>query len=167
MTDIEEIKNQLFLLRQKMKDEWGRHVSIQDLLSDRWETAAFYGFGKGSSCYNNSLIIGDVIVGEDVWIGPNTVLDGQGGGLTIGNHVAISTGVQIYTHHAVKRFNSLGEEPMEFAPVKIGNGIFIGPNSIIQMGVTIGNGAIIGAMSFVNKDVPENGKWYGRSLYTE
>ena len=45
--------------------------------------------------------------------------------------------------------------------MKIGNGVFIGPNSIIQMGVTIGDKAIIGAMSFVNKNIPKNGKWYG------
>ena len=43
-----------------MKEKFNRHVSIQDLLSDRWETAKFYGFGEGTSCYNNVLILGDV-----------------------------------------------------------------------------------------------------------
>ena len=51
-------------LRQSMKNKYDRHVSIQDLLSDRWETAKFYGFGDGTSCYNNVLIIGDVKVEE-------------------------------------------------------------------------------------------------------
>ena len=45
-----------------------------------------------------------------------------------------------------------------------GNGVYIGPNSVIQMGVRVGDKAIIGAMSFVNKDVPNNSKWYGKSL---
>ena len=62
-----------------MKDKLNRHVSIQDLLSDRWVTARFYGFGKGTSCYKNVLIIEDVDVGENTWIGPNVVFDGTGG----------------------------------------------------------------------------------------
>ena len=58
---------QLFLnnLRQTMKELFKRHVSIKYLLSDRWGTAKFYGFGEGASCYNNALILGDVKVGEN------------------------------------------------------------------------------------------------------
>ena len=148
-----------------MKNNWNRHVSIPDLFSDRWETAKFYGFGEGTSCYNNCLILGDVKVGKNTWIGPNTILDGKGG-LTVGDYCAISAGVQIYSHINVNWANSLGKMPEEYAPVKIGHGVFIGPNSIIQMGVKIGDKAIIGAMSFVNKNIPENGKWYGTSLKT-
>ncbi len=157
---MQEFLDYIKILRLRMRKKWNRHVSITDLVSDRWETAKFYGFGKGSSCYNNCLIIGDVKVGENTWIGPNTVLDGKGG-LVIGDFCAISTGVQIYSHNAVNWSTSLGKLPMEYEPVKIGNGVFIGPNSVIQMGVTIGNKAVIGAMSFVNQNIPENGKWYG------
>src|SRR5690606_31441947 len=38
----------------------------------------------------------------------------------------------------------------------IGHDVWIGAGSIIKQGITIGNGSVIGAMSFVNKDVPEN-----------
>ena len=37
-------------------------------------------------------------------------------------------------------------------------------NSIIQKGVNVGDKAIIGAMSFVNKDVPPFGKYYGNKI---
>ena len=47
---------------------------------------------------------------------------------------------------------------------KIGNGVYLGPNSIVQMGITIHDKAIVGAMSFVNKDIPFARKWYGTSL---
>ena len=151
------------ILRKKMKDQFNRHVSIQDLFSNRWETAKFYGFGEGSSCYNNVLILDDVKVGESTWIGPNVILDGSGV-LEIGDHVSVSAGVQIYSHHTVKRSSSLGEQPIEKEPTRIGNGVYIGPNSIIQMGVTVGDKAVIGAMSFVNKDIPAYGKWYGNKL---
>jgi acetyltransferase-like isoleucine patch superfamily enzyme len=139
-------------LRVEMKQRFKRHVSLQDLLTDRWETASFYGFGEGTSCYNNALILGDVKVGEHTWIGPNVILDGSGG-LTIGDRCDISAGVQLYTHHSVRRTTSLGAHPVEYAPTSVGNGVYIGPNSVIQMGVTIGDGAVIGAMSFVNRDV--------------
>ena len=150
-------------LRFSMKQNFNRHVSIQDLLSDRWETAKFYGFGEGTSCYNNVLILGNVKVGKNTWIGPNVILDGSGG-LEIGNYVSISSGVQIYSHDTVDWSNSLGKKPIKKKKTKIGNGVYLGPNSIVQMGTTIGDKAIIGAMSFVNKDVPKNKKWYQNKL---
>ena len=107
MTNEDEVKDILNRLRQTMKDQFDRHVSIQDLLSDRWETAKFYGFGEGTSCYNNVLILGDVKVGKNTWIGPNVVLDGSGG-LEIGDYVSISAGVQIYSHDTVDWSTSLG-----------------------------------------------------------
>ena len=158
-----EIKLMLKDLRQTMKDRFDRHVSIQDLLSDRWETAEFYGFSEGASCYNNVLILGDVNVGKNTWIGPNVVLDGSGG-LEIGDYVSISAGVQIYSHSTVEWSTSLGSEPVKRAATRVGNGVYLGPNSIIQMGVSIGDKAVVGAMSFVNKDIPSGGKWYGNSL---
>ena len=42
----------------------------------------------------------------------------------------------------------------EFAPIKIGNDVWIGARAIILDGVTIGDGAIIGAGAIVTKDVP-------------
>jgi len=163
MTSEDELKNFLKHLRQTMRDRFNRHVSIQDLLSDRWETAKFYGFGEGASCYNNVLILGDVKVGKNTWIGPNVILDGSGG-LEIGDYVTISSGVQIYSHDSVEWSTSLGSEPIKKKPTKIGNGVFLGPNSVIQMGTTIADKAVIGAMSFVNKDIPIEGKWFGHSL---
>lgn len=147
-------------LRKSMLDNHNRHVSLQDLFTDRWETAKFYNFGKGSSCYNNVLIIGDVSVGSNTWIGPNVILDGSGG-LKIGDFCSISAGVQIYSHDTVSYSNSLGQQPVEKKVTSIGNGVYIGPNSVIQKGVKIGDRSIIGAMSFVNKDVPEDSKFIG------
>src|SRR5262245_56825399 len=81
------------ILREEIKTRWNRAVPFADELVDRWERAASLGFGKGSSIYDSSLVIGSVDVGEGTWIGPFTVLDGQGG-LVIGKYCSISTGVQ-------------------------------------------------------------------------
>jgi acetyltransferase-like isoleucine patch superfamily enzyme len=155
------LKRVLGELRSEMRRKFKRHVSISDLLSDRWETARFNGFGAETSCYNNVLILGQVSVGKNTWIGPNVVLDGTGE-LTIGDYVSISAGVQIYTHHTVDWSISLGRDSVKKMATKIGNGVYIGPNSVIQMGVTVGDGAVIGAMSFVNKDVPAGSRYFGR-----
>jgi acetyltransferase-like isoleucine patch superfamily enzyme len=158
---IDELKNELKALRLEIYKKYNRHISIQDIMSDRWETAKFYGFGEGTSCYNNVLILGDVDIGKNCWIGPNVVLDGTGG-LVIGDNVDISAGVQIYTHHTVSRAISHGADKVESKPTTIGSGVYIGPNSILQMGIEIGNESVIGALSFVNKDVPSKSSFYSK-----
>ena len=110
--------------------------------------------------YDNVLVLGDVKVGKFTWIGPNVILDGLHAPLEIGDWVSISAGVQIYTHHTVNRSTSMGMLPIEFAPTKIGSGVYIGPNAIIQMGVTIGDRAVIGAAAFVNRHV-----WAGSRVF--
>ena len=157
---LEQLRDLHSQLRKQMKHQFNRHVSLGDLLTDRWETAKHCGFGEGTSCYDSVLILGDVSVGKNTWIGPNVILDGSGG-LKIGDFCSISAGVQIYTHHTVKWATSLGEEEPEKAPSQIGSGVYIGPQSVVQMGVTIGDRGVVGAMSFVNSDVPVGAKVWG------
>tara|TARA_Y100001935_G_C17260672_1_gene486198 strand:+ start:332 stop:817 length:486 start_codon:yes stop_codon:yes gene_type:complete len=156
---LEDIKK----LRSKIYEKYNRHVSIQDLLSDRWETAKFYGFGEGTSCYNNVLILGDVTVGKNCWIGPNVILDGTGG-LTIGDNVDISAGVHIYTHHTIDKATLKGDQKIKTMSTEIGSNVYIGPNSVLQMGISIGAESVIGALSFVNKDIPKKGKYISGKL---
>jgi acetyltransferase-like isoleucine patch superfamily enzyme len=148
-------------LRRRMRQDFQRHVPVGDLLTDRWEIAHDYGFGEGTSCYDNVLILGDVTVGKNCWIGPNVILDGSGGGLAIGDHVDISAGVHIYTHDTVRRAISGGVARVEYAPIRIGSRVYIGPQTVIQKGVTIGDRVVIGAMSFVNRDIPSDTKAWG------
>jgi acetyltransferase-like isoleucine patch superfamily enzyme len=157
---LEEIRSLRRRLAQAMREAHQRKVSLGDLVADRWETAREYGFGEGSSCYDNVLIIGDVKVGKNVWIGPNVILDGSGG-LEIGDHCSISAGVQIYTHHTVERSTSLGERPPQRAPVKVGNGVYIGPQTVVEKGVTLGDRCVIGALSLVNGDIPAGASAWG------
>ncbi len=166
MTIEKELLDLLKKKRKEKKKKFNRHVSIQDLLSDREETAKFYNFGKGTTCYNNVLILGNVKVGKNTWIGPNVILDGTGG-LEIGDYVSISAGVQIYSHNTVEWSTSYGKKGIKKKKTKIGNGVYIGPNSIIQMGVTIGNKVIIGAQSLVNKNIRSNLKYYREDVYVK
>ncbi len=155
----EVVKN----LRDEKLKKYNRHVSLGDLIADRQETASFYGFGEGTTCYDNVLILGDVQIGKNTWIGPNVILDGSGG-LQIGDHVSISAGVQIYTHSSVDQSRTSGLAPIQRQSTSIGNGVYIGPNSILQMGVKIGDGATIGALSLVNQDIPAGEKVFGAPI---
>jgi acetyltransferase-like isoleucine patch superfamily enzyme len=155
------IREFLRSLAVRKKRQFNRRVSIGDLLTERIDNAAAYGFGEGTTMYDNVLVLGDVKVGQNTWIGPGCILDGSGGVLQIGDWCSISAGVQIYTHHTVNRSISLGEKPIDCAPTNIGNGVYIGPNAVIQMGLRVGDSAIIGANSFVNQDIPPGATAFG------
>lgn len=134
--------------------EFKRSLPFNETLFDRWERAKKLGFGDNSSIYDSALVFGEAKVGTNVWIGPNTIIDGSGG-LTIGNFCTISVGVHIYSHDNVKQTLTSGKLPIERASVQIGNNVYIAPNVVITKGVNIGSFSVIGAHAFVNKNVPD------------
>ncbi|TRX55704.1 sugar O-acetyltransferase [Thalassomonas sp. M1454] len=97
----------------------------------------------------------NITLGKQVFFNYNcVVLDAAK--VTIGNHVFIGPGVQIYTSTHPKD-PAIRRKFFESAlPITIGNDVWIGGNAIILPGVTIGNRSIIGAGSVVTKDVPDD-----------
>lgn len=144
----------------QMRARWKRSLPLPETITDRWARAAALGFGSDTSVYHLSYIYGDVSVGEHTWIGPYTLLDGSGG-LRIGSWCSISAGVQIYSHSTVKWAVSGGRASYEHRPTAIGDCCFIGPQSVIAMGVTIGDRCVVGAHSFINDDVPPDSIVFG------
>lgn len=140
---------------ERLRVEFKRSLPFQDALFDRWERAKRLGFSDGASIYNSAAVFGDVKVGASTWIGPNTVLDGGGGGIDIGAHCSISSGVHIYTHDTVLWALSGGSMPHKRAPVRVGDCTYIGSQSVIAAGVSIGSRCVVAANSFVNTDFPD------------
>ena len=99
----------------------------------------------------------NVHIGQDVWIGPFCVIDGEYDKVTIGNGCNISSGAQILTHDTVKRcltakiYNSI-----DHAPTTIGNCVYVGTNAVILKGCIIGDYCIIAAGAVIkeNTEVP-------------
>ena len=94
-----------------------------------------------------------------VFIGENVIFDSQyPEGIEIGNLVHITTGCVLLTHYfdtSKKGIRWL------HGNIKIGDGAFIGCNTIIAKPVTIGEHSVIGAGSVVTKDIPPYQLWAG------
>lgn len=75
--------------------------------------------------------------------------------IRIGDGVIISSDVTLLTHDgAVGLFRKEYPGMNAYAPLKIGNRVFIGNGTTILPGVTIGDDVVIGACSLVTKDIP-------------
>lgn len=86
--------------------------------------------------YNVTILdIGPVNIGNDVMIGPGTLI-------TTVNHPLSPKGCR--NHLGIMR------------PVTIGSDVWIGGNATILPGVTIGNNVVIAAGAVVTKDIPDN-----------
>ncbi len=151
-----KIKDTYKKLFKEKKLKFQRSLSFGDYFTDRWERAKLEGFGKGTSVYDNVLILGKVKVGKNCWIGPNCILDGKGG-LEIGDNCIISAGVHIYSHFFTNNKKTLSKTVIK-------NNVYIGPNSIISLGCVIGNNTIIGALSFVDENIGSNTKFFNKVL---
>ena len=140
--------------REEMRGKYDRIVPSGDLIYNRFDKGREMGCGEGSSVYDACLVLGDVEIGEHVWVGPFTVLDGSGGKVKIGDWVSVAAGTSIYTHDSTKNYLSGGKNPFEQGAVTIGDHCVIGTMCMIGCGVTVGDHCVIAAHSFVNKDIP-------------
>ena len=151
-----QLREQLSTLRLNLKNESDRHVPLGTLLNSRWGMAEEWKFGKGASVYDECLILGDVTVGENCWIGPFTVLDGSGGKLEIGDWTSIGTGSHIYTHDTINRALSGGRKEKFTSKTKIGKCCFISPQVIVAPGSEINDYTFVIGHSFIEGRFPSN-----------
>lgn len=93
----------------------------------------------------------NITIGRDVFINSGCHFQDQGGivigdGSLIGHNVVLAT-----INHDLEPKNN---RKNHYAPITIGNHVWIGANATILASVTIGDWAVVGAGAVVTKDVP-------------
>lgn len=79
--------------------------------------------------------------------------------ITIGNDVVVGANALItdFDWHSIDPEIRLRDKSVyESAPVRIGNNVWIGLNTVVLKGVSIGDNTVIGANSVVTKDISSN-----------
>jgi acetyltransferase-like isoleucine patch superfamily enzyme len=103
-----------------------------------------------------TLILGDVIIEENVWIGYYCLLDGLNTQLLVKKNSVIASHAAIYTHNTMWRDIGLGKKII--AKVIIGENVHIGHGAVIvpkrDGELTIGDHSIIQANAVVSESVP-------------
>lgn len=92
----------------------------------------------------------NITVGKNVFINSGCRFQDQGG-ITIGDGVLVGHNVVIATiNHDLNPENA---RKNHYAPVKIGDNVWIGSNATILPGVTVGEWSVVAAGAVVTKDV--------------
>ena len=101
--------------------------------------------------YNNLMVVGD-----NTWIGQGCFFH-SAGGLNIGQSVGIGPMVTIITseHDGQDKDIPVLFNDLKFAKVIIKDKADIGVNSVLLPGITLGRGSIVGAGSVVTKNVSD------------
>jgi acetyltransferase-like isoleucine patch superfamily enzyme len=100
--------------------------------------------GKNFAINRHVIIdgLGGIEIGDDVGIGPNTVILSQ-------------------DHSMLTKESYGGKDAYRRKPIYLGPGVWIGANCFIRAGISIGEAAVVGACSNVIADVPKNGRVIG------
>ncbi len=98
----------------------------------------------------------NIEVGDDVYIGHGSWLNGAAGGIALDSQVMLGPYVTMVAgEHGIEagsyRFSRNGKS----APIRIGYGTWIATHATITSGVTVGCGALVAAGAVVTRDVPD------------
>lgn len=117
---------------------------------------------------------GQIIIGNNVFFGKNSMIVANYGTIFIGDDVFIGNGCIIVSQHRIEigastqiaeyvvirdQDHSFLNRPIrsagfQTAPISIGEDCWLGCKSTVLRGSTIGNGAVVGAHSLVRGNVP-------------
>ena len=92
----------------------------------------------------SAVVIGDVIIGDDVSIWPTTVIRGDVESIRIGEGTNVQDGTVLHVSHA-------GDYSTEGHPLIIGKGVTIGHRAVVHA-CTVGNYCLVGIGAIILDD---------------
>lgn len=93
-------------------------------------------------------------VGRKAYLGRRIMID-LASEVIFGDFSAIGNDTRFFCHTDLADSPLVAElYPVTIGPIRIGRGVFVGPNSTVSNGVTIGECSLIGANSVVIRDIP-------------
>ena len=99
---------------------------------------------------------GKCIIGSNTSINSNNMIACHES-IEIGDNCQFSPNVQIYDHdHDFRDAEGLQAMKYKTSPIRIGNNVWIGANTVILKGTSIGNNCVIGAGCIIKGDFPSN-----------
>ena len=102
--------------------------------------------------HQQATVIGNVIIGKDVYIGPGAALRGDWGGIVIEDGCNVQENCTIHMFPGVTVLLKEGAHIGHGAIIHgatIGKNVLIGMNAVIMDNVEIGEDSVIGALAFV------------------
>lgn len=107
---------------------------------------------------------GEIEIRSNTYLGENSYIQSvKGESVFIGKNCALSHNIRIYTssYMSDQDFNIESNKESYSGSVRIGNGVWIGANVLINPGIQIGDNVVIGANSVVTKNIEANGIYGG------
>lgn len=125
---------------------------------------AFKGFipvvHESSFIHPKASVIGNVLVGKNVYIGPSAVVRGDWGGIIIhdGCNVQENCTIHMFPGITIHLYESahIGHGAIVHGAT-IGRNVLIGMNAVVMDNAIVGDESIVGAMTFIkaNMQIPE------------
>ena len=108
----------------------------------------------GANAYVQGRFDGRCVIGNHVWIGPQSYFDARD--LVLEDYIGWGPGAKVLgsAHTGVPVDEPIIQTDLEIKPVRVEAWADIGTNAILLPGVTVGKGAIVGAGAVVTHNVP-------------
>lgn len=121
--------------------------------------------GRNVQIYPGVTFFGDgeITICDNVKLGNNVIINAsKAGRVVIGEGTIIAANTYIIdSNHGMKKGILIQSQNVSSSSIEIGNGCWIGANSVIAKGSKLGDGVVIGAESFVNSKCIENAVYAG------
>ena len=100
----------------------------------------------------NATVVGNVVIGRDVYVGPGAAIRGDWGGIVIEDGCNVQENCTVHMFPGVTVLLEEGAHVGHGAVVhgaRLGRNVLVGMNAVVMDDAVVGAGAIVGALCFI------------------